>query len=220
MKTAERRHNLKEALIAAAERSIDANGLVGMKARDLATEVGCSVGAIYNVVADLDELVLAVNGRTLTMMETELAAAAALSGQKRGAEKATALMVDLAQAYLHFAVAHKLRWRALFDHRMPEGSELPGWYLDQQRQIFAFIEQPLRVLQPDLTAEQFALLARSLFSAVHGIVALGLEEKLGAISVSELEKQTTAIVTALGHGLSARRGSTSRSFPRGHGRLR
>jgi AcrR family transcriptional regulator len=207
MKTAERRHNLKEALIAVAERGIDANGLIGMKARDLATEAGCSVGAIYNVVADLDELVLAVNGRTLAMMEAELAAAAgsSLRGKKHSADKAIALLVRLAQAYLHFAVTHQRRWRALFDHHLPEGSELPGWYLDQQRQIFAFIEQPLRLLQPDLTERQFAILARSLFSAVHGIVALGLEEKLGAISVRELERQTAAIVTAIGHGLSASR---------------
>jgi AcrR family transcriptional regulator len=207
MKTAERRHNLKEALIAVAERGIDANGLIGMKARDLATEAGCSVGAIYNVVADLDELVLAVNGRTLAMMEAELAAAAgsSLRGKKHSADKAIALLVRLAQAYLHFAVTHQRRWRALFDHHLPEGSELPGWYLDQQRQIFAFIEQPLRLLQPDLTEQQFAILARSLFSAVHGIVALGLEEKLGAISVRELERQTAAIVTAIGHGLSASR---------------
>lgn len=207
MKTAERRHNLKEALIAVAERGIDANGLIGMKARDLAAEAGCSVGAIYNVVADLDELVLAVNGRTLAMMEAELAAAAgsSLRGKKHSADKAIALLVRLAQAYLHFAVTHQRRWRALFDHHLPEGSELPGWYLDQQRQIFAFIEQPLRLLQPDLTEQQFAILARSLFSAVHGIVALGLEEKLGAISVRELERQTAAIVTAIGHGLSASR---------------
>lgn len=207
MKTAERRHNLKEALIAVAERGIDANGLIGMKARDLAAEAGCSVGAIYNVVADLDELVLAVNGRTLAMMEAELAAAAgsSLRGKKHSADKAIALLVRLAQAYLHFAVTHQRRWRALFDHHLPEGSELPEWYLDQQRQIFAFIEQPLRLLQPDLTEQQFAILARSLFSAVHGIVALGLEEKLGAISVRELERQTAAIVTAIGHGLSASR---------------
>ena len=207
MKTAERRHNLKEALIAGAERGIDANGLIGMKARDLAAEAGCSVGAIYNVIADLDELVLAVNGRTLAMMEAELAAAAGLQlgAQRLGTAKAIALMVRLAHAYLHFAAAHQRRWRALFDHRLPEGDELPGWYLDQQRRVFAFIERPLRVLQPDLTAEQFELLARSLFSAVHGIVALGLEEKLGAISVRELERQTAAIVTALGHGLSAGR---------------
>ena len=206
MNTAERRHNLKEALIAVAERSIEASGLIGIKARDLAAEVGCSVGAIYNAVADLDELVLAVNGRTLTLMEAELAAAdPPLRAKKHGTNKAVALMVRLAQAYLHFASSHTLRWRAIFEHRLPEGTELPGWYLDQQRQVFAFVERPLRILQPDLADDQFELLARTLFSAVHGIVALGLEEKLGPISLRELERQTVAIVTAIGHGLSGPR---------------
>ena len=78
--------------------------------------------------------------------------------------------------------------------------------MDQQRRMFGVIEHALRILQPDLAADLFELLARSLFSAVHGIVALGLEEKLGAISVHDLEDQTTAIVTAIGRGLRSASG--------------
>jgi AcrR family transcriptional regulator len=208
MNTAERRSNLKETLVAIAERFIDNNGLAGMKARELAAEAGCSVGAIYNVVADLDELVIAVNGRTLDMMETAFATAAGIreGREPKGAVAAIAQMVRLALAYLHFAAAHQRRWRTLFDHRLPPGQELPEWYVDQQRRMFGVIEQALRILQPDLAADRFELLARSLFSAVHGIVALGLEEKLGAISVHDLEDQTTAIVTAIGRGLRSAAG--------------
>jgi AcrR family transcriptional regulator len=203
MNTAERRSNLKETLVTVAERFIDDNGLAGMKARELAAESGCSVGAIYNVVADLDELVIAVNGRTLDMMETAFAAAAGTRERREAdsADAAIAQMVRLALAYLHFAAAHQRRWRTLFDHRLPPEQELPEWYVGQQRRMFGVIEQALRILQPDLAADRFELLARSLFSAVHGIVALGLEEKLGAISVHNLEDQTTAIVTAIGRGL-------------------
>lgn len=203
MNTAERRSNLRETLVALAERFIDNSGLAGMKARELAAEAGCSVGAIYNVVADLDELVIAVNGRTLDMMETAFAAAAGTRDglEPGGADEAVAQMVRLALAYLHFAAAHERRWRTLFDHRLPPGQELPEWYVGQQGRMFGVIEQALRVLQPDLAADRFELLARSVFSAVHGIVALGLEEKLGAISVHDLEEQTTAIVTAIGRGL-------------------
>jgi AcrR family transcriptional regulator len=206
MTTAERRNTLKETLIGIAERAIDTSGLAGMKARDLAAAAGCSVGAIYNAVADLDELVIAVNGRTLTQMEAALADAAGASGTTppKTADQAVAQMVRLALGYLHFAAAHQRRWRALFEHRLAEGHALPDWYLDQQRRMFGVIEQSLRVLQPDLADEPSALLARSLFSAVHGVVALGLEEKLGAISVADLEQQTRAVVTALGHGLAAR----------------
>lgn len=207
MKTTERRQSLREALIAVAERSIDAHGLAGLKARELAAEAGCAVGAIYNVVADLDDLVLAVNARTLTMLEAELVAAAlpppgGVDGND-GADGATAQLVRMALGYLRFAAAHTRRWRAVFDHRLPDGKELPDWYRGQQQRLFAFVEQPLQVLQPDLAHEQFELLARSLFSAVHGIVMLGLEEKLGAVSLADLEAQTTAILTALGVGFSA-----------------
>jgi DNA-binding transcriptional regulator YbjK len=48
-KTAERRQLLKDALISAAERTIETTGLSGLKARALAFKAGCAVGAIYNV---------------------------------------------------------------------------------------------------------------------------------------------------------------------------
>ena len=204
MKTAERRQNLKNTLIALAERIIDEQGLAGVKARDLAAQAGCAVGAIYNAIADLDDLVLAVNERTLAGIERELGGTVRLSKrcETKDAPQAISDLVRLALGYLHFAVAHTQRWHALFDHRLPEGKDLPDWYVVQRRRMFVFVEQPLRVLRPDLAPEHISMLARSLFSAVHGIVILGLEEKIGDISVPELEEQITTIVTALGHGLA------------------
>ena len=60
---------LKEALVEAAVRAIAEQGFRGLKARALADEAGCAVGAIYNVVADLDELTLLANARTLAALE-------------------------------------------------------------------------------------------------------------------------------------------------------
>jgi hypothetical protein len=39
-----------------------------------------------------------------------------------------------------------------------------------------------------------------MFSAVHGLVALGLEEKLQFLPPKTLREQVTTIVEALGHG--------------------
>ncbi len=80
MDTATRREQLKEALTDAAARTIAEQGLSGLKARALADEAGCAVGAIYNVVADLDELILHANARTLAALEKALTAATT-SGQ-------------------------------------------------------------------------------------------------------------------------------------------
>jgi AcrR family transcriptional regulator len=197
METAKRREQLKAALVAAAEWEISTGGLRGLKARELAYKVGCAVGAIYNVVSDLDDLILLVNARTLDEIEHKLVAI----GPANTSEEATAQLVRLALVYLDFAAEHTPRWRALFDHRLPEGRELPDWYVASQSKLFAYVEQPVAVLLPSASPEQRTLLARSLFSAVHGMVMLGLEEKLQRIPLPALREQITAVVTAIGRGM-------------------
>jgi AcrR family transcriptional regulator len=46
--------------------------------RPLAEEVGCALGAIYNVVSDLDDLVIEVNGRLVRLKLPEIADAASV----------------------------------------------------------------------------------------------------------------------------------------------
>jgi AcrR family transcriptional regulator len=85
---------LREQLIDAAECTIAEKGLTALKARDLAQEVGCAVGTIYNVFEHLDELVLCVGLRTLAMLEAALAVP---SPSRHGsADEAVADMVRLA----------------------------------------------------------------------------------------------------------------------------
>jgi AcrR family transcriptional regulator len=201
-KAAERRQRLRDALISAAERTIETHGLSGLKARALAFQVGCAVGAIYNVVTDLDDLIFAVNSRTLAALERDLAAADQVSDAAEAAAPVDRL-VRLGTAYLTFAAAHRVRWRALFEHRLPVGKCLPEQYVEDQRRLFRYIEEPMGELQPQLSDERRALVARSLFSAVHGVVMLGLEEKLQALPAEILREQVTFIVSAMGRGLVA-----------------
>lgn len=203
MNAANRKRDLKTALIAAAERTVAAHGLAGLKARDLAAEAGCAVGAIYNVVDDLDDLALAVHARTLAALEKALNAAAGAEPDRTlaGPERAVERLIHMAHAYLDFAAANTVRWRALFEHRRPVGKQMPEWYLGVQTRLFGYIEQPLRDLRPGMPPEQLALLARSLFSAVHGIITLGLDEKLGAVPLDTLRTQTALVVSAIAMGL-------------------
>lgn len=201
--TAGRRDRLREALVAAAEDTIAKGGLEELRARDLAEKAGCAVGAIYNAVDDLDQLVLLVNMRTLAALNHELTTAhAGKNGVADNVDAAIAQLVRLALAYLAFATANAPRWRTLFDHRMP-GREVPEWYRSEQHRLFRHVEAPLRVLQPDAPPKRRALLARSLFSAVHGLVRLGLEEKLQAIPLTVLREQMTFFVTTIGRGLAS-----------------
>jgi AcrR family transcriptional regulator len=186
-------------LIDAAERTIAESGLAAVKARDLARQAGCSVGTIYNVFEHLDELILCVGSRTLTMLDAALGEVQS-PGARASTEEAVDDLVRLAVAYLEFAAAHTVRWRALFEHRMSEARPLPEWFVQQQHALFAQVERPLLTLLPELNADARRILARTLFSAVYGVVALGLEEKLVSIPLGNLRNQLAAIVRAITAG--------------------
>ncbi|MGQ3356954.1 MAG: TetR/AcrR family transcriptional regulator [Phreatobacter sp.] len=168
-----RRAKLRDDLIAAAEAAIATGGLSALKARALAEAAGCAVGAIYNVFPDLDALIFTVNARTLERLDEVLA-----STVRPGTDPETA-MRRLALAYHGFSRSERRRWTAVFAHQIPDGSTPPDWYLGVVGRLFRHIEAPLAELLPGSTPETRAGLARTLFSATHGIVSLGLEEKLG-----------------------------------------
>jgi AcrR family transcriptional regulator len=205
MRTEERRQKLQDDLIDAAETAIAAGGLSALHARDLARAVGCALGAIYNVVPDLHALVFQVNSRTLAMIEAHVAASDRLDvGAAIAASDPPAVvtLARLALAYFDFAAAHTMRWRALFDHHLPQGQEIPDWHLAEHRRLFLNIETPLRAIVPNADAPTCMLLARSLFSAVHGIVSLGLEEKLVPLPLVVLRQQTVTVAAAAARGLA------------------
>ncbi|WP_089175701.1 TetR-like C-terminal domain-containing protein [Bosea sp. AS-1] len=195
--TQRRREEQRQALIAAAERAIAAQGLAGLKARELASEVGCSLGAIYNLVQDMDELVLRVGSRTLSRLDV------ALTEVESGPEGAVERLVAIALAYCRFARANLHLWRTLFDHRMAEGSEVPDWAVSEQMQLFRHIAVPLSELLPNAGGDRLTLLTRTLFSAVHGVLVLGLDEKLIAVPVAALEQQIDMLVRLVCAGLGS-----------------
>jgi AcrR family transcriptional regulator len=199
VKQTDRHTALREQLIDAAERTIAEKGLAALKARDLAREVGCAVGTIYNVFEHLDELALCVGSRTLATLDAALRAVPSPS-QHGSAGEAVPDMVRLALAYLDFAANHTVRWRALFEHRMSEARPLPQWFVEQQHRLFAQLERPLEALLPELDRDARRILARTVFSAVHGIVALGLEEKLVSLPLPDLAGQLAATVRAIATG--------------------
>lgn len=194
--TQRRRDSQREALIVAAERAIAAQGLAGLKARELASEIGCSLGAIYNLVQDMDELVLRVGSRTLARLDAALTAAEDETGDP------VERLVAIAIAYCRFARANLRLWRTLFDHRMAENSIVPDWAVSEQMRLFRHIAVPLSELLPEVDEDRLALLTRTLFSAVHGVLVLGLDEKLVAVPVGALEQQIDMLVRLVCRGLT------------------
>ncbi|NBD28653.1 MAG: TetR/AcrR family transcriptional regulator [Alphaproteobacteria bacterium] len=191
-KVEERRRALRAALIDHAERRIHSDGLSNLRARDLARDAGCALGAIYNVFGDLNDLVLAVNARTFERLGADVAAALADAPQDP-----TEQLVVMAQAYYRFAAANHNAWRALFDIDRPFGESAPDWYLAEMAQLFAYIEAPLRILMPEMADTDRALMTRALFSSVHGVVLLALDEASAGVPAADVDRMIALLLTRL-----------------------
>jgi AcrR family transcriptional regulator len=188
-KTEIRRMALRDTLIEIAERTIAGNGLGALRARDLASEAGCAVGAIYNVFGDLTDLVLAVNARTFHRLGADVAEALADAPQDPVEQ-----LVIMAQAYHRFAAQNHLSWRALFDVERAPGEAAPDWYLQEMGQLFTYISDPLAVIFPERDSAELALLTRALFSSVHGIVLLGLDEASAGVPSDDIDRMIALVL--------------------------
>ncbi len=188
-KVAERRAALRENLVLIAERTIAQQGLSALRARDLASEAGCAVGAIYNVFGDLTDLVLTVNARTFHRLGADVAEALADAPQDPVEQ-----LVIMAQAYHRFAAENHLAWRALFDVERARGEAAPDWYLEEMGRLFTYIADPLAVIFPGRAPDEHALLTRALFSSVHGIVLLGLDQASSGVPTEDIDRMIALVL--------------------------
>ncbi len=197
-KTTERRHKLRLELIDAAEDLLRAEGLAAVAARALAERAGCSVGAIYNVFEDIDEVIVSVNSRTLTRLDNTIAA---FTPSANAAGDAEECLVKLAQAYCQFAVEHTNAWSALFEHGERINRDIPSWHLDEHVRLIGHIVKSLKRLMPATPDDELWQLAGLLFSAVHGVVSLGLQGFFFAVPQEQLVAQVKLLVQATLTGL-------------------
>jgi len=194
MSTPGYRDRLKSTITRVARELLSRDGLQGLQARRVAQGADCSVGTIYNLFGNLDMVVIAANAETLAELHSELQAIiAATSGTP---ERLTAL----SQTYLQFALKRTLEWRAIFEHRFATKTTVPDWYRESQGELFAIVEE---VLTPEIPSpEQRSEAARALFSAVHGVIAIALDEKLGEFQNAQTERQVQFVVQSIARGIS------------------
>lgn len=188
--TEAKRAALRETLTDLAEQRIASQGLASLRARDLAKEAGCAVGAIYIAFGDLNQVVLAVNGRTFHRIG--LAVGSAIQGQNLTPKDT---LIILSHAYLRFAAENPRLWRALFDVELTDDDALPDWYREELGLLFSFISEPLSQVFPDMAAPDLDLMTRALFSSVHGMVLLGLERRVSGVPIAQLERMIELVLS-------------------------
>ena len=173
-------------LIEIARGLIATKGLRSLKVRDVAEAADCSIGSVYNEFGDFDGLILTVNRETVQALTARLVAVPRSDPLRQ--------LRGLAETYLAFASERANLLRSLFEHRMENDRPFPEDILLMVMDAFALMHEPLVRLLPDRDPEQVALLARMMFSAVHGIISLGLEERMVAVPPEKLRQQLAQFV--------------------------
>lgn len=199
------KEEIKEMALASAKKMICARGLSGLSTRKIAKEIGYTVGSLYLVFKNLDDLILQVNVETLDEMLKLLKATVAQHKSPESCVRA------LGQTYIGFARKNLNRWNILFEHRLPEGEELPSWYQEKLHQIFGLIALELDKIPQIHASRQAALVASVLWSGVHGICILGLNDKLDVSGVDAMDEMVDSLIIHYLKGYSAPAISTSLS---------
>jgi AcrR family transcriptional regulator len=167
---------LRQLILDAAAAIIEANGLAGLSAREIARRIGYSPGTIYNMFENLDDVVLNVEGRVLDALDERLAAELAKGGDQ------TTLVMRLAQAYLAFTHERPKLWNLLFEHYMPGGTDTPPWYQEKLERLMSRVETAVAPIYPPDAVLERQRAARVLWAGVHGITSLSTANKLANVT--------------------------------------
>lgn len=191
------REEIKEMALQAAEEMILQDGKNGLSARKLAQAIGYTVGTLYLVFKNLDDLILHVNARTLDRLYAEI------SSNLQTTQDSQIALMQMAHTYIAFANKEPLRWKTVFEHRAQLEDEAPDWYSERVSKMFSEVEKHLSALAPHKTDKDIKNTARALWGGVHGICILGISGNLGIAGVDSVEELTQSLIQNYLKGFTA-----------------
>ncbi|PWT87064.1 MAG: TetR/AcrR family transcriptional regulator, partial [Proteobacteria bacterium] len=195
---------LRELILDAAQDIIEAQGIAGLSAREIARRIGYSPGTIYNMFENLDDVVLNIEARVLDALDQRLA------GLLNDGD-ASSRVTQLALAYLAFTHEKPKLWNLLFEHHLPAGSALPAWYQQKLETLMGRVEAALAPEFGPGQDRERERAARVLWAGVHGITSLSTADKLSVVTTETATRLIEDLVATYLCGLAgARKGAAGR----------
>jgi len=183
------REELREMALSAAEQIVVDHGYEGLSARKVATAIGYTVGTLYLVFENIDDLILNINARTLDRLHAKMTELKAKPGEARD------YLLQLGQVYIRYANDDPHRWAMVFEHRFAEDREVPAWYQEKIARMFSVVEEGLAPLAEHRPKKEITQAARAIWSGVHGICILALMDTLGIAGVDSAQELTRSLIS-------------------------
>ncbi|MDQ6954314.1 MAG: TetR/AcrR family transcriptional regulator [Mariprofundaceae bacterium] len=188
----------QQQIIDVAETIIANKGLNSLTARHIATEMSCAVGSLYRLFENLDAVIIAVNLRTLYLLEKNVLKALDSS------EYVIDGIKNMSLAYIDFVMEHKQRWHAVMEFHFEQGMLIPASYVAQQDRMFHLLEMQISILEPTANKHELMLEARALWGGVEGLCALALRGKLGDEKGCDIKAVITVLLQRFLDGRDSR----------------
>lgn len=185
-------------VMAACDRWLATQPIHGLSLRAIAREIGCAPSTLLKLYGSFHYLLQYVNVETLARLQD------AISNLQTDAPEPW--LRSLAHAYWQFAEQDCYRWQLLFDYPLAEGGELNQRQSGLIEALFVEVETCLRRYQPALGELEAREMGRMLWGSVHGLVQLGLNERLGYWQGEQLQmdRLIDQLLTTVLAGLRAR----------------
>ncbi|MGF1683326.1 TetR/AcrR family transcriptional regulator [Photobacterium minamisatsumaniensis] len=139
--------------------------------RKVAAMIGYVPSTLVNVFGNYNLLLLHAVAQTLDELFAEA------ETQMNEATSAEDALKKLAYCYLDFASQNPYRWQLIFQHTM-NGEDLPEWQSDRINNMTGMLETLIREINTQLTEEETLEASRVIWSGVHGITLLTVDDKL------------------------------------------
>ncbi|HKY92232.1 MAG TPA: TetR/AcrR family transcriptional regulator [Nevskiaceae bacterium] len=198
------REQQREMAIAAAELILVREGLAGLTMRKVADAIGYTVGNLYLLFENQDQLLMSVNERTGD------AIFAALRFAFESEDDPRLRLRGVAAAYVEFALKHASRWRLMFEHTLPSDAPRPHTVEQRIKSMFDLVETSLAPLVGKAGPARMRLHATTLWSSVHGICTLAVTGKLRWSGADDYRPFSDHLVDTFLQGLSHKRAPSRR----------
>jgi len=141
--------------------------------RKIANMIGYVPSTLVNVFGNYNLLLLHIVAQTLDELAMESQSVVSQSNNPKEA------LYQLAYCYHDFALKNPYTWQLIFEHNM-NGEELPEWQTERISNMTSMLEELLTILSPQRTASEVLQASRVLWSGVHGITLLSVDDKFFA----------------------------------------
>ena len=196
------RDEIKKMAIDAGIAVIEEEGFHDFSIRKVAKRIGYTVGTLYNVFENYNDLLFHINGSTLDKITDQVQ-----HNLSEDMEDLEALKT-IGFTYLDYAINNRNLWIALVEYRRPDRVDIPEWYQKKVDNAFAIsIKYILPFANNNLDGAIHV--SRVLWGGVHGICILGLTGRIGELDNEMVKNKVSDLIENYLYGLSVEKKNTT-----------